>query len=195
AEVTWNRPVSSQRPFSKSQILVVDVHPTRLAGGLALGRRHPRRRALDPVVDAAGTRYEILTRVQRRVPVELVRPDPYRGSGLGPGLRQPLLNAEPGQTVGQVPYGLVVVEVGLAYPALRATGHDVDVALPGGFPGDFPVDPEPGVVDGGRPDDDPGTLRRRGPAVLVHELGQRVRQLAQPLPGGRADLEHPQATS
>src|SRR5262249_42963223 len=58
--------VVTVRIWLRSQVLVVGVHPARLAGGLALGRRYPRRRALDPVVGAAGTRYEILTRVQRR---------------------------------------------------------------------------------------------------------------------------------
>ena len=98
--------------------------------------------------------------------------------GLGAGLGQRVLDAEPGQPVGQVADRLVVVEVGLPDPALRArAAHDEDAVA-------LRLDGEAGVVDRLRPQDDPGRLLRRlGRAVLGDQLGQRERQLAAGPPG------------
>ena len=80
-------------------------------------------------------------------------------AGLGTRGEQRLLDAEPGQPVGEVADGLVVGEVGLPHPAGRlAAGDDEPVALLD--------DGEARVVDRGRPQHDPGGLqvrrRRRG---------------------------------
>ncbi len=66
---------------------------------------------------------------QSKITAALPLADDHRVAGLGAGLDQRLLDAEPGQPVGEVADGLVVGEVGLPHPAVRlGAADDVPVA-------------------------------------------------------------------
>ena len=124
------------------------------------------------------------------LPVEGHAADGDRAARLGAAPGQHLLDAEAGQAVGEVADRLVVVERGLADPALRALAADDEPALllrvlDHG---------EAGVVDRGRAQHDPARLHGRAArAVLLDDLGQGERQLAQALVAGGGHGEHRQA--
>ena len=95
------------------------VRATRVSR-LAAARRVPRRPCGTAAgVDSVGS--------QSNVTVA----DRDRGAGLRAELGQLVLDAEPGQPVGEVADGLVVVEVGLPHPAPRLVAVDDERLLPG----------------------------------------------------------------
>ena len=98
--------------------------------------------------------------------------------GSAPASASSLLDAEPGEPVGEVADGLVVAEVGLADPALglRRRGRRSRPASCGSA-----LDGEAGVVDGPGVQHDPRRRRGRpGGAVGGDGLGEGEAELAQP---------------
>src|SRR5579872_7026400 len=90
--------------------------------------RTPLGSPLKPPVGAARAGGVAVADGQRRVPVEDDRvveiADQHGVAWLGAGVREGLLNAEPGQPVSQVADRLVVAEVRLPHPALRLLAAD-----------------------------------------------------------------------
>ena len=106
--------------------------------------------------------------------------------GSGAQAQQLVLDAEPGQPVGEVADRLVVVEVGLADPALgpRAAHHEAALAV--GFDG------EAALVHRNRPEHRAARHDRRlRGAVRRHHVPQRERQRPQPFPADRGHLDTP----
>ena len=123
-----------------------------------------------------------------RLPVEGDVADGHRRTGLGAVRGQLRLDAEPGQPVGEVADGLVVVEVGLQDPAFRAGAADDEAAVDLGIG----LDLELLGIDRLRAHHDP----RRGRGRLVgpvggHHLGEGEPQFGQPLVGDGGDREDP----
>src|SRR5690606_10174139 len=104
-----------------------------------------------------------------RLPVEdhrvVLAADQDRGARGGARVGERLLDAEPGQAVGEVPDGLVVGEVGLPQPPLRLLSGDQVRVVPEVL--HLEVGP---AVDRFGADDDAGRLRRgqRRPVLLHH---------------------------
>src|SRR5580704_18942879 len=100
---------------------------------LPLAPRSPLGSPLKPPLAAARARGVTATGGQRGVPVEDDRvdeiADQHGVAWLGAGVREGLLNAEPGQPVRQVADRLVIGEVRLPHPALRLLAADQVVAV------------------------------------------------------------------
>src|SRR2546429_4644394 len=118
--------ISGQLPEGDGQLSSIPVLvgfvsralAARLPGGQPFRGRRAGRRVREPVVAAPGAGLVLVSGVHQRLPVELALTDAYRDARLGTRLRQRLLHPEPGQPVGEEPDRLLVVEVGLPYPAL-----------------------------------------------------------------------------
>ena len=138
-------------------------------------------------VGAASGRCDVHPGRGLRLPLESHLADGHRAAGLGAALEQRLLDTEPGEAVTEVADRLVVVEVGLGHPALRAAAanHETTGVVGVGRDG------EAAVVDRHRPDHRPPRHHRRQ-RVLVggHHPPQREGQLAQTFPGHGGHLEH-----
>src|SRR5262245_47199989 len=92
--------------------------PARLARREALRGSRARRRFIEAIIGAALPRGELRAGINGRLPVEFERPDPNQTPGLGAAFGQRLLDAQPGQAIGEVADGLLVVKIRLADPAL-----------------------------------------------------------------------------
>ena len=102
---------------------------------------------------------------------------------------QLVFHTQPGEPIAEIPDGLVVAEVRLAYPPLRPCSHNTKTI-------GFLCDGEPGVVDGRRTDHDSGCLV--GDLIrtsLNHELSHGENQRPQAFMGSCGDIEHAVATS
>src|SRR5690606_41339039 len=116
------------------------------------------------------------TRGAARLTVERDVADRDRAAGLGARLDEGVLHPAAREAVGEVADGLVVVERGLADPALGAGAADDEAA---GLLG-VRLDREARVVDGGRAQHDARGLRGRlGLAVRPDPLAHRERELPQ----------------
>lgn len=127
-------------------------------------------------------------RHDRRLPVEhhrvLLRTDGDAIPRTGTRLHQRILDAEAVEPVGEVADGLVVVEVGLANPALRLLAPHAEEPVLLLHHG------EAGVVDRLRADDDPGRLLLRpGGTRLPDHLGEREGQFPETRVRHRRRLE------
>src|SRR3954453_5748795 len=91
---------------------------------------------------------------RRRDPVERDVADDDLVTGLRAESGQRLLDAEPGQPVGEVADRLVVAEVGLAHPPLRLLAADDETLA-------LTFDREAGIVDRAGPEHDARRLLRR----------------------------------
>src|SRR5699024_3289633 len=97
------------------------------------------------------------TALDRRYPVEhhgVRTADDDLVAGLRTCLDQRLLDAQPVESIGEVADGFVIGEVGLVHPALGLGTTDPE-------PDALVGDREPGVVDGGWTQHQPGPLGRR----------------------------------
>src|SRR5690606_2959354 len=117
---------------------------------LALGCRHPVV-LFEAWVGAAARQVRHGSR-RRRFPVERVVADRHPAARFRAHAREFLFHPEAVEAVAEVPDGLVVAEVGLPHPTLRArSAHDVPFRVGGiGFDG------ETAVVDRRRREDDLG---------------------------------------
>src|SRR5690606_34665135 len=200
---------SDNRGSAPVSVVVILARPLHLRTIRRPGVHHlvvlrlplPRRatpRAIEPGIGAARRLDELRRARQRRLPAELDLVAAAADDDIRPrhraGLVELLLDAEPGQPVGEVPDGLVIVEIGLRDPALRL------------FP-DHPIrrlraaldtDREVPLVDRPRPDHDPRPhlrLRSTDSTIGEDELGEREAELPQTTTTHRRNLEDPVAAS
>ena len=96
--------------------------------GLALVGADPIG-ALQPHVGAPAGKRDVLSCRRLRLPVERHLADGDRAPRLGAQPQQLVFDAEPRQPVGEVADRLVVVEVGLADPALGTGAGDDEAAF------------------------------------------------------------------
>src|SRR5205085_8471133 len=164
------RPERLERP--EAVVLLVRLVPLRVPVPAALRGRPGRLHAM---VLAAAAQH-LGTGRHHRLPVEhdgvVLGTDGDAVAGVGARLAQRVLHTQAVQAVGEVTDGLVVVEVGLADPALGLLAPHAEEVLALGR------DREARVVHGLGPDDDTGGfLYGLGRAGLGDDVGQRVRQL------------------